>query len=873
VVKTLIDEVLRLVRTSLPTAPQLTDAQLLRRFVEQREEAAFAALLQRHGPMVLGVCRRVLRHQQDAEDAFQATFLVLARRAGAIRSRPQLAGWLYGVAYRTARHARRLACKRRARERQVANMPEPAVVMADAWNDLQPVLDEELARLPDRYRAALVLCDLEGKTRPEVARELGCPEGTVSSRLARARRRLAQRLTRRGVTLSAGALATVLVEHATASVPPALGSAIVQAASLSGAAPALAAGLISARVAALTEGVIKAMFLTPLKVFTAVLLVLGLVALAGLLNGIQAVESPFKTDDIKTGAILLDGVSADEPAHGAKGQVNSPAPGEQKPDAKAAGVQKAPKAKWAEVATFRMIDDGDVTAVVFSPDGKMLAAGATPDNVPVPRAGVVKVWDIAAGQQSPLLKDHTFFLQVSAVAYSPDGKTLAVGALDPSGIAKPAKQVTLWDTATGKKSDTLPGFGPLAFAPDGKTLACADNDYRLVIWEIASGKELTTLKGHTGLINSLAFSADGRILASASNDGTARVWDPATGQERFCFKAKAKYRISAMALSCDGKLLATVAQLVPDKPGTMVIAGEIALWDTHTGKPIRAWEDEAGPLAAAFSPDGTLLATGGYDGLVKVWDVATGVLRTSLKGHTKYILTLAFTKDGTLLASGSWDGTVKVWRVEPGAAGPPKLEGGSLAVPPPDKAAPPAASAKKSKFSELPPIQPPSGTIAPTPWPTPFANEVKLAPGPHHVRVALPLGRMPDPLPFPNTLKGIRPLSKMVTITIQHGQAKAEPPDWGAAVAGVQIRLRPDKVAWAAGEVPTFHVDVRNQSQEAFDGCRIAQGCEIEIDGQWYLDFPSPVDCPASRLNAGAHIDDWLHFSLGHLLPYKVLSE
>src|SRR5207248_1960127 len=196
-----------------------------------------------------------------AEDAFQATFLVLVRKAASVVPRALVANWLYGVAHRTALKARATAARRKGRERQVAEMPEPAVTEQDLWRDLQPLLDEELSRLPDKYRAVIVLCDLEGKTRKEAARQLACPEGTVAGRLARARVMLAKRLAQRGVTLSGGALAVVLSEKvASAGVPTSVVSSTIKAASLFAAGQT--ADVISAKVAALTEGVVKAMFVT-----------------------------------------------------------------------------------------------------------------------------------------------------------------------------------------------------------------------------------------------------------------------------------------------------------------------------------------------------------------------------------------------------------------------------------------------------------------------------------------------------------------------------------------------------------------------------------------------------------------------------------
>jgi RNA polymerase sigma factor (sigma-70 family) len=149
----------------------LTDAQLLGCFVERRDEAAFAALVKQHGPIVWGVCRRLLNHH-DAEEAFQATFLVLVRKAATIMPRERLANWLYGVAHKAALQTRRTAARRKAREKQVREMPEAAVMEQEPWRELQPLLDRELSRLPDVYREVIVLSDLEGKTRKEVARQL-----------------------------------------------------------------------------------------------------------------------------------------------------------------------------------------------------------------------------------------------------------------------------------------------------------------------------------------------------------------------------------------------------------------------------------------------------------------------------------------------------------------------------------------------------------------------------------------------------------------------------------------------------------------------------------------------------------------------------
>jgi RNA polymerase sigma factor (sigma-70 family) len=257
----------------LPDGGPITDGQLLECFITRRDQDAFEALVRRHGPMVLGVCRRILRNAHDAEDAFQATFLVLVKKATSIGQRELVGNWLYGAAYRAALEAK--AARRRVRERQVSAVPESkAAKDADVWLELRPVLDQELSRLPDKYRVAVVLCDMEGRTRKDVARQLGIPEGTLSGRLTTARRMLAGRLARHGFALSGGALAAALSQGTASACAPVLVASTVKVATL--VAAGQEAGVISAEVAALTHGVLKAMFLTRFKLPTVGLLVVGI---------------------------------------------------------------------------------------------------------------------------------------------------------------------------------------------------------------------------------------------------------------------------------------------------------------------------------------------------------------------------------------------------------------------------------------------------------------------------------------------------------------------------------------------------------------------------------------------------------------------
>jgi RNA polymerase sigma factor (sigma-70 family) len=271
----------QVVREELET---VTDAQLLQRYVAERDEAAFASLVRRHAAMVWGVCKRVLGHDQHAEDAFQATFMVLVRKAASIRPQSLLGNWLYGVAHQVAVKARAMNAKRMSREKQLPVPIANAAVKPDAWQELQPLLDQELGLLPEKYRVIIVLCDLEGRTRKEAARCLGVPEGTVAGRQARARAMLAKRLARHGCAVAGGSLAALLSQAAASAAPASTVASTIKSASV-----LAAGGSIAASVAALTEGVVKAMFLSKLKSAVGILLfVLGVSLSAASLSGVFA---------------------------------------------------------------------------------------------------------------------------------------------------------------------------------------------------------------------------------------------------------------------------------------------------------------------------------------------------------------------------------------------------------------------------------------------------------------------------------------------------------------------------------------------------------------------------------------------------------
>jgi RNA polymerase sigma factor (sigma-70 family) len=262
---------------SRPEAGNSSDTHLLDRFVNHRDESAFELLVWRHGPMVLGVCRRIVRDEHEAEDAFQATLLALARRAGSIGKRDSVGSWLYKIAYRVALRARQAALRRARRERHVDELPshaDPHSSESAPWEELRPVLDEELSRLAEKHRAPVVLCYLEGLTNEEAARQLRCPVGTIKTRLAHARRLLSDKLSRRGLTLAGGLLTSEVVVAAASSAPsPALVVETVRIAALAAMGKIAMAGAASAPVVALAEGVLRAMMMTKLKQVVVVLMV------------------------------------------------------------------------------------------------------------------------------------------------------------------------------------------------------------------------------------------------------------------------------------------------------------------------------------------------------------------------------------------------------------------------------------------------------------------------------------------------------------------------------------------------------------------------------------------------------------------------
>jgi RNA polymerase sigma factor (sigma-70 family) len=598
------------------------DRHLLERFLASGDEAAFAALVRRHGAMVLGVGRRLLHDAHAAEDVFQATFLILARQAASIRKRQAVGSWLYGVAYRVAARAREAAAARRRRERRA-----PALLPADpaaevTWRELGAVLDEELRRLPDRYRAPLVLCFLEGKTQDEAARESGCCKSTLRRRLEHGRDLLRRRLLRRGVALSVGLLAAMLSQGpATAAVSAALVEAAVRAGRLSRAGPA-GAPAVSAEVAALVDGAGRATALTRLKVVAVVLAVALLGTGAGWLAH-QAGEAkpPLPKPD---GALH----AADPPA--------GPQAAEQRRD---------PPAEHGGPLLRELNHHGFIRVVAFAPDGKVLISGGDEDRT-------VRLWDVATGMELAQIRAEK---QLTGMALSPDGTTVATGEVDGT--------VRLWQAATGKSLATLKGHTALvvglAFAPDGKTLASTGNDQRVCVWEVATGKRLHELQDRLPESFCVAFAPDGKTMAAGGRGAgvTIPFWEVATGKGLRPLTGL-QQEVWGLAFSPDGKVLAGACGR--ETPS-------LRLWDVALRKEVHQLETAGAQTATvAFSPNGKLLASGRLSGELCLWEVITGtqigqVAAHQTRGYGTY--SVSFAPDGRTLASGGDDGFVRLWAV------------------------------------------------------------------------------------------------------------------------------------------------------------------------------------------------------------------
>jgi RNA polymerase sigma factor (sigma-70 family) len=644
--------VLRHVRrlAGAPGARCLSDGELLDAFLSRQDQEAFAALTRRHGPMVLNICRRVLRNRQDAEDAFQATFLALARKAATVRNRAALASWLCGAAYRAALTLKRSAARRRVREAR-AEPPAPADLFADlAWREVEALLEEEVRRLPEKYQAVFVLCCLENHSRAEAARLLSLKEGTVSSRLHHARMLVQRRLARRGIDLSM-VLAAVEVSSADASaLPPALLAAAARAAAGFVAGDGSATGVSSAKMADLLEDGLRATSTGRLKVVAALGLTLAMLAAgAGLVSLSRPAGTPAggdrtprpaadrHGDPLPAGAILRLGSARLK--H--KGHISAVA---FTPDGKAlVSAGRDPVIRFWDPTTGKELrtitgPEKGVNAIAFSGDGALLAGGGP--------GKVVCVWDAATGKELRRLGGHKG--EVRSLALSRAGDVLAVG--DAAGVR-------LWEVSSGKLLLTLAvkeGVGGVALSPDCRLVAALGGGGAVWLWERSSGRRLHRMElGGGGSEGSVVFSPDGKLVA-ATNRGPATLFDVSSGKRVFRVKEGTEsQRGPPLAFSPDGRLLAA---------STSHNDGRIQLWDWAQGKEVRVLAPHSDCVRAlAFSPDGKTLASAADGESVHLHDVETGIRRLNLPGHQERVSSVAYSADGHTIATAAWDGTVRLW--------------------------------------------------------------------------------------------------------------------------------------------------------------------------------------------------------------------
>jgi RNA polymerase sigma factor (sigma-70 family) len=647
-VNTRLGVVLRQVRQMAATEgrAEATDGQLLERFSARQEQAAFAALLHRHGPMVLCVARRVLRQEQDAEDVLQATFLLLARKAGSIRKRESVGSWLHGVAYRLAVEAKAQRSCRQTHTRRASEMCQKRTHREESWQELEEALDLALAQLPEKYRQAIVLCCLEGKTQEEAAGQLDCPLGTVRSRLARGRELLRKELAARGVPLSVGAFATFLAASAAPAALPAAVLRTTVTASLQAAMGEAVANIVSPRIAALVEGASKAMVMTKGKAILALVVVLGMAAAGA---GICARQT-------------LSGRNvAAEQEPGAKAQARDSDPKAEERTGTDPHGDPLPPGAVARLGTMRFRQGDLVMAVAYSPDGKVVASRD--------RFGTLYLWEAGTGKL--LRRTKLPCAELSEIAFFADGRSLAV-------VEGWDGSVHLWDFASGREpvptvkrvprtfrdTNRLPRHTGFAASPDGKLVASILFN-QIDLRELATGRELGQLRplrqlgGQEKPFQRLAFSPDSKSLAAVGSDGALWLWEAATGKEIHRIAGAIAARDSGslpLAFSPDGKYLAL------GQPG-----GSIRMLDLAAGKVVRVLRGLAEEvITAAFAPDGKTLAFAARDNLVHLWDVAGGQEVRQLRGHQSWVMSVAFSPDGKRLVSGGQDNTLHLWEVATG---------------------------------------------------------------------------------------------------------------------------------------------------------------------------------------------------------------
>lgn len=683
--KSQFDAVLRQIRqlAGPNEAAAEEDAAVLERFVVQKDEAAFDVLMQRHGAMVLGLCRRILQDQHLADDVFQATFLLLVRKAGSIAKRGSVGSWLYGVAYRIASRTRNGVKRRQNREQEVTDMPATKTD-TDASREIRPIVDEEVHRLPEKYREAIVSCYLEGKTYDEAALALGCPKGTVSIRLTRARDMLHKRLTRRGITLSAATITTILSESSlSAAVPAALANTTMKAALSVAAGSSLAAIGVSTPVAAALEGVTREMFIARIMRSAAFVLVLGLVGGVGMAAHLTLADKP-KTASTEKNSLADTRAKKKAPEKNPIRLVLHVGPSsmEFSPNGAYLATSDLNTVLWS-VATGKEIRQFEGANGVFSPNGEILATFEARDRTG-PNNYSFRLWNVATGEEISKF-DKVGPAGDFPFAFSANGKHLAFTYFDP----KRGYVTKLWDLEQRKvlwtwESQQRP-ISSLSFSPDGKTLAVysshdlkpnADNVPHLL--DVASGKETRKLDGpgsrvdeESGYDSKLIFTADGKHLIVSHDLGRPMtqdkprfldpqflIWDLASGKTVLNDEVSG----SPVALSSTGKRLASVTHPIQSgMKNRLVEELSIRLWDIGEKKNPRRIPiaKDVMFLALAFSPDEKSLLGVTQEGSVKIWETATLTVRKKFDAGLKSpVVKAAYSHESTTLAVAGKDGSV-----------------------------------------------------------------------------------------------------------------------------------------------------------------------------------------------------------------------
>jgi RNA polymerase sigma factor (sigma-70 family) len=615
----------------------LTDAQLLERFVESRDASAFEVLVWRHGPLVLGTCRKLLGQEQDAEDAFQATFMVLARKAASIANGASLPGWLYQVACRIAYRLRSQSRYRQIRQQHdvdLATLPARSEDHA-AEREWDCVLAEELDQLPTCYRGPLIACYLQGKTHQEAARELGRPLGSMSHLLARGRELLRQRLSRRGATLSTALLAAMLADQAaavsTAQVLPTVTAAL-----------AYACGTPEpGRAVILANGILHVLAFGRVKMAAASLLLISALV-AGAAGWTGTTTAPALHEQARTPgpptAIATEGNQPRLDFHG----------------------DPLPEGALLRFGTIRFRHPGGVHGVALSPDGKTLATEGS---------GTVRLWNTATGKPGFVARNQAsnYGAAQNALAFSPDGQRVYLSREEGVGSLNLATgETTVVCTLMLERP-----VGAVHASPDGRFLAVGTNvGVRLV--ELSSGRTLWTIPIRSddfsrqgrdrdrllfpGRYSLALFAPDGKTVAvnACDNSKVVRLVEAATGAERLRIALGA--RLVRLAWSHDGRRLAATER-----------DNAVRVYDVADGRRLHSWTvnltnpNENYTSAIAFSPAGTTLAVGATDHLVHLWDLKSGREMPALRGHGWYVSGLVFAPDGRFLYSVGWDGNIRCW--------------------------------------------------------------------------------------------------------------------------------------------------------------------------------------------------------------------